>query len=280
MRIDVRSGVALISRSYTSNPTTHEPDPRLADRCLCRKAHFPPPSACGNRFATAIWPTTRPWMIRSTDSVSPRIVGTGYAARSGWHKPRSRGRRRSRSSIPGFRRRHKSRFPQDAANPAPKMKRPWGRVSSDAGEVESAPPSPTSDLSPGARSIYIMPPGTPIEPNHEPAIPPPIIRPPSPFRPPCHRTLDTRPGRPRGVPAACRPGCQLRFEFPRPPREAAQSSASGPLGAQAGEVAPVAEEWVLSVGHCRGRRRGQDETPSLALGLAGAVFLSWFAGCP
>ena len=33
----------------------------------------------GSTSATAIWPTTRPSMIKSTDSVSPRIVGAGYA---------------------------------------------------------------------------------------------------------------------------------------------------------------------------------------------------------
>src|SRR5271157_3330081 len=41
--------------------------------------YLPPPFTCGSRSATAISPTTCPWMIRSTDSGSPRIVGAGYA---------------------------------------------------------------------------------------------------------------------------------------------------------------------------------------------------------
>ena len=70
-------------------PHAREPDPRLADRCLCRNAHLPPPFTCGSRSATAISPTTCPWMIRSTDSGSPRIVGAGYTppaapGRRGW----------------------------------------------------------------------------------------------------------------------------------------------------------------------------------------------------
>ena len=41
--------------------------------------HQAPPSAHGSKFATARRPTTRPSMKRSTDSVSPRILGAGYA---------------------------------------------------------------------------------------------------------------------------------------------------------------------------------------------------------
>jgi len=56
-----------------------------ADR-IGTEIHRAPPSAHGSKSATAIWPTTCPWMTSSTDSVSPRIysvspriLGVGYA---------------------------------------------------------------------------------------------------------------------------------------------------------------------------------------------------------
>jgi hypothetical protein len=49
-----------------------------ADR-IGTEIHQAPPSAHGSKFATARRPTTRPAMKRSTDSVSPRILGAGYA---------------------------------------------------------------------------------------------------------------------------------------------------------------------------------------------------------
>ncbi len=49
-----------------------------ADR-IGTEIHRAPPSAHGSKSATAIWPTTCPRMTSSTDSVSPRILGAGYA---------------------------------------------------------------------------------------------------------------------------------------------------------------------------------------------------------
>ncbi len=68
-------------------PAGRKPRLERAERALARgSAEFggcyeAPPFARGSNLATAIMPTTCPSMISSTDSVSPRIVGAGYAGR-------------------------------------------------------------------------------------------------------------------------------------------------------------------------------------------------------